>query len=116
MASSNNSEKRNRSRVGFATVIRLLIEADGKEIILKGSSRDLSLTGIFLSTENKYECGTKCSIIICLTGGIDKIELMMKGTVVRISDNGLGIVFDSMDVDTYSHLKNIVQYNSVDES
>ncbi len=40
----------------------------------------------------------------------------MKGTVIRISENGMGIEFDSMDVDTYSHLKNIVHYNSADDS
>jgi hypothetical protein len=116
MAVSNNDEKRKYSRVGFATELRVQIKADGKEINLEGSSRDLSLKGIFLSTETKFSCGTKCSVMVCLTGSIEKIELLMKGTVVRNSDNGMGIVFDSMDVDTYSHLKNIVRYNRMDES
>ena len=116
MVISNNDERRKHSRVGFTTEIRILLEADGKVVNLKGSSRDLSLKGIFISSKEKYASGTKCSIKVYLTGGIEKIELQMKGTVVRTSDNGIGIVFDSMDVDTYSHLKNIVYYNSRDDS
>ena len=112
MAVSNNDERRKHSRVGFTTAIQILLEAGGEKINLKGNSRDLSLKGIFVGTENKFSSGTKCSIKVYLTGGIDKIELVMKGTVVRDSDNGMGIRFDSMDVDTYSHLKNIVCYNS----
>ncbi len=115
MAVSNNDEKRKHPRVGFSTTIKILLDADGKKINIEGSSRDLSLKGIFVSTDNKFSCGTKCSIRVGLTGSIDKIELLMNGTVVRESENGMGIVFDSMDVDTYSHLKNIVRYNSIDD-
>ena len=114
MAVSNNDERRKHSRVGFKTAIQILLEADGRQINLVGSSRDLSLKGIFVSTQDRFPCGTKCSIKVCLTGTKEKIELLMKGTVVRNSDNGLGIGFDSMDVDSYSHLKNIVNYNRVD--
>jgi len=116
MVTSKNDEKRKHSRVGFTTKIKIKLSADGKEVDLKGSSRDLSLKGMFISSENHFSSGTKCSIKVYLTGGIDKIELQMKGTVIRNSDNGMGIVFDSMDVDTYSHLKNIVHYNSRDDS
>jgi len=116
MAVSNNDERRKHSRVGFTTTIQILLEADGKQINLEGSSRDLSLKGIFIRSQDRLPAGTKCAIKVYLTGTIDKIELLMKGTVVRVSDNGMGIGFDSMDVDSYSHLKNIVNYNSVDAS
>lgn len=116
MVISNNDERRKHSRVGFTTEIQIMLEADGKVVDLKGSSRDLSLKGIFISSEDTYASGTKCSIRVYLSGGIEKIELQMKGTVVRAGENGIGIAFDSMDVDTYSHLKNIVYYNSSDDS
>jgi hypothetical protein len=112
MAVSKNDERRKHSRVGFKTQIQVLLEADGRQIDLQGNSRDLSLKGLFVGTGAKFSIGTTCSITVWLTGGIEKIELLMKGTIARVSDHGLGIVFDSMDVDTYSHLKNIVQYNS----
>jgi len=116
MAVSNDDERRKHSRVGFLTQIEIRIEADGKKNILEASSKDLSLKGIFVSTEKRFPLGTKCLITVYLTGGIDKIELLMEGTVVRVTDNGFGIEFDSMDVDTYSHLKNIMYYNSMDDS
>ncbi len=115
MVVSRKDDRRKHSRVGFTTAIKVALEAGGEKINFDGNSNDLSLKGIFVTTQNSFSSGTKCSIRICLTGGIDKIELMIKGTVVRNSSNGMGIEFDSMDIDTYSHLKNIVYYNSVDE-
>ncbi len=115
-AVSSNNEKRRHSRVGFSTDIEILLQADGKEVRLPGNSKDLSLKGIFVGAKEKFVPGTKCLVNVYLTGGIDKIELQMKGTVVRMNDRGMGIIFDSMDVDTYSHLKNIVYYNSSDDS
>lgn len=118
MTASNNHEKRKHSRVGFATDIEILLQSGEKAVTLKGSSKDLSLRGMFAGSGSgeRFEPGTQCGVSIFLTGGIEKIELRMKGTVVRSSDRGMGIEFDSMDVDTYSHLKNIVYYNSGDGS
>ena len=109
-------ERRKHSRVGFTTAVFIVSEAGEKPFDLQGNSRDLSLKGLFVSTKKKIPCGAKCSIKVYLNGGVDKIELLMKGTIVRITDTGMGIVFDSMDVDTYSHLKNLVSYNCMDDS
>ena len=113
---SNKDERRKYTRIGFATKIRIRIEADGKQVEIDGNSKDLNLKGIFVTADDRFPSGAKCSIQVYLTGGIDEIELQMKGRVVRESENGMGIIFDSMDVDTYSHLKNIVYYNSCDDS
>lgn len=115
MAVSKNIERRRHCRVGFTAQIQILLEADGKTIHLEADSTDLSLKGIFIPTENRFSIGTTCIITLYLTGGIDKIELLIKGSVVRVSDKGMGIGFDSMDVDAYSHLKNIVAYNRVED-
>ena len=115
MAASKNDDRRKYSRVAFTTDIEIGIEADGKTIELKGNSKDLSLKGLFVSTSDVFASGTECDIRVGLSGGIEKIELEIKGRVVRVSENGMGILFDSMDVDSYSHLKNIVKYNSVDD-
>ena len=114
MNAAKFDEKRKHLRVGFATEIKIVINAGDKEINAKGSSKDLSLKGIFCSTDEKIDKGTECDIAIYLTGSIDKIVLNINGTVVRVDDAGIGVSFDSMDVETYSHLKNIVQYNSED--
>ena len=111
----NDDERRKYSRVGFATEIIIDLKTRDQER-LEGNSKDLSQKGLFVTTDQRFAMGTLCSVIIYLTGGIEKIELSIEGTVVRQTDTGIGIVFNSMDVDTYSHLKNIVHYNRVDFS
>lgn len=116
MSAENNDDRRKHSRVGFTTEIKVLLDLDGEQVILEGNSKDLSMKGIFVSTAQRFPEGTICSVKIYLTGSIEKIELAMQGTIVRQTEKGVGIAFDSMDVETYSHLKNIVQYNSTEDS
>jgi len=115
MADLNNDDRRKYYRVGFATEIKIVLKTDDN-VTLKGNSRDLSRKGIFVSTKERFDTGTLCTVKIYLTGGIDKIELLIEGTIVRQTDTGIGVIFNSMDVDTYSHLKNIVAYNRGDDS
>ncbi len=115
MAVLNNDNRRKHSRVGFATEIKIELKTKDK-VKLEGSSKDLSLKGIFVSTDKRFARGTLCFVKIYLTGGIEKIELLIEGTIVRQTDTGIGIIFNSMDIDTYSHLKNIVVYNRVEGS
>lgn len=110
----NDENRRKHSRVGFATQIKIDLKTKDP-VTLEGNSKDLSLKGIFVSTPRRFARGTSCFVKIYLTGGIEKIELLVEGTIVRQTDTGIGIVFNSMDVDTYSHLKNIVHYNRVDD-
>ncbi len=112
----HDDDRRKHSRVGFTTEIEIILKANDKEVILKASSKDLSMKGIFVRTDQRFEMGTDCSVNIYLTGGIEEIKLQIKGTIVRETETGIGVVFESMAVDTYTHLKNIVQYNSADES
>ena len=109
----NDENRRKHSRVGFATQIKIELKTKD-QVTLEGNSKDLSLKGIFVSTPRRFARGTSCFVKIYLTGGIEKIELLVEGTIVRQTDTGIGIVFNAMDVDTYSHLKNIVHYNRVD--
>ncbi len=111
-----NDDRRKHTRVGFTTEIHIVLQIQEKQVKLEGNSRDLSLKGIFVRTDKLFPRGTTCSVKIYLTGGIEKIELMIQGTIIRETEAGIGIIFNSMDVETYSHLKNIVRYNSKDDS
>ncbi|MCA1794448.1 MAG: PilZ domain-containing protein [Desulfotignum sp.] len=110
----HHDDRRRHTRVVFATDIQIILEIDDKQVTLEGSSKDLSLKGIFVTTDKPFAPGTRCVVKIRLTGTSEKIELVMKATVARQARNGIGIIFDSMDVETYSHLKNIVRYNQVE--
>jgi len=115
MIPSNTDNRRKYGRVEFSTPIRIILDVDGKAVELSGSSKDLSLKGIYIDTTRRFEPGTPCSVKIHLTGSSEKIELVMQASITRQTDKGMGIVFESMDVDTYVHLKNIVKYNCMEE-
>ncbi len=109
-ATEQNKEKRRHIRVDFKT--RIVIDTGTTEIETKGNSKDLSLKGVFINTDEKLPVGTRCNVSIFLSGGIDDIELKMKAEIVRVDEHGLGIAFGSMDLESYTYLKNIMCYNT----
>ena len=107
-----NEEKRKKTRVDFKT--QVILKTDESEIEVEANSKDISIKGIFVNTEKKIPVGTPCDIEILLTGTFTRLALSIKGIIVRQDASGLGIVFDSMDIDSRFHLKNIVMHNASD--
>ncbi len=105
-------DKRRRTRVHFKTQVAL--KTDISEIKAGAKSSDISMKGMFISTNEKIPAGTSCDIEIVLSGTTSKLALNIKGAIARQDKTGLGITFDSMDVDSYFHLKNIVMNNASD--
>jgi len=110
MEITGNQNRRRYARVEFST--RIVLTASSAKIEVMGSSRDLSLKGVFVDTDIRLAPGTECDLKIFLTGGVEDIELFIRARVARMVDTGLGISFEAMDLDSYTHLKNIVLYNS----
>lgn len=107
-----NEERRKKTRVHFKTQVTL--KTDKSEIVAEANSKDISIKGMFVNTEKKIPLGTPCDMEILLTGTSTRLALSIKGKVTRQDASGLGVVFDSMDIDSYFHLKNIVMYNASD--
>ncbi len=103
------TEKRQHERVEFNT--RILLRAEGLEIDSTGNSRDISMKGMFVSTNEKLSVGSPCQVDIVLFGGIKDIEICMQARVARIEPGGIGIRFGAIDIDSFTHLKYIVAYN-----
>ncbi len=77
-------------------------------------TENLSTKGVLvLGILNRSE-GDTCDIALHLSGTSDDISLTMQGEVVRREDNGIGVHFTEMDLDSYTHLRNIIYYNSDD--
>ncbi len=108
----SHDERRRDKRVQFKT--KIILKSGASEISLYGSSKDLSVKGIFLETDQNISIGTTARIEVLLTGREEKLVLQIMGKVVRKGAAGVGIEFDSMDIDSYTHLKNIVRYNTED--
>lgn len=105
-----NHDKRTKQRVDFKTKITL--KTDRSEFNIEGSSKDLSLKGMFINTYEDITLNTNCKIEVYLTGMMEEFTLHMQGSVIRKEDNGIAVKFISMDLDSYTHLKNILRYNT----
>jgi len=76
-----------------------------------GEVKDLSMSGMFMLTGERLQQDDQVQISIVLTGTSPEIDVNFSGTVSRIDENGMGFTFKKMDLDSYTHLKNIVTYN-----
>ncbi len=102
-------EGRMKTPIGFRTDI--VLDAGSSQIHSMGSACDLSLGGVFVDTQETVAVGTRCRINISLCGTSMPIVMQGNGRVIRTDASGMGIAFESMDLDSYSHLKNIVRCN-----
>ena len=80
----------------------------------QGEVENLSMAGMFLVTNERLTEGEAVAIKIFLSGTLPEIAVGFTGTVTRIDGNGAGITFEKMDLDSYTHLKNIIAYNLED--
>ncbi len=76
-----------------------------------GAVENLSMTGMFLVTNEQLEEGDTADITIALTGTLPEIAVNFTGVVTRLTEDGVGFTFEKMDLDSYTHLKNIIAYN-----
>lgn len=100
-----STRKFSRVRFNVAATIR------SGERQFQGAVENLSMTGMFLVTNEQLSDGELVNITIVLTGTLPEIEVNFKGIVTRIADDGIGFTFDKIDLDSYMHLKNIIAYN-----
>ncbi len=77
----------------------------------QGSVENLSMRGMFLVTDERLPLGDQVDITMALSGTSPEISITFSGAVSRVADNGLGFFFDKIDLDSYTHLKNIIAYN-----
>ncbi len=101
-------EQRRRLRVPFQIDVELYVE--GHDII-SVISRDISMKGVFVETEENIRQSSPCRVKISLAGASGIPPLDIKGKIVRVASNGVGVDFLEMDSETFTHLRNIVAYN-----
>lgn len=112
MSISDKDDRRKYSRVVFTTKIEIhMLDESGQNVQFVANSKDLSQRGLFVKTDKRPMLDTACRVTVYLSRGIDDLKLEIQGRIVRYTDAGFGIEFESMDVDTYTHLKMLVLYN-----
>jgi hypothetical protein len=81
----------------------------------RGEVENLSMSGMFMETSERLAIGDEVEIGIILTGTDPELCINFNGRVCRITEDGLGFSFEKIDLDSYTHLKNIIAYN-IDDS
>ena len=84
------TNKRGRSRLSFN--IGVMVGVGSKKVIA-GTSRDVSMTGIFINTQDRIPVGEVCGIEILMAGKSSNLRIRARGTVVRHEPDGIGITF-----------------------
>ncbi|MHB8149659.1 MAG: PilZ domain-containing protein [Desulfobulbia bacterium] len=103
--------KRKNTRVPFQVIIGLDFPDRSHA---ECETADLSLKGVFVLGVTGHKVGENCLVSLRLVGSTSHLTLKMKGTVVRVEEDGLALHFYEMDLDSFFHLKNILYYNSED--
>lgn len=112
MGISDKNDRRKYSRVDFTTKIEIhMLDESGQKVTLAANSKDLSQRGVFVKTDKRPVLDTACQVNVYLSGGIEDLRLEIQGRIVRHTDAGFAVTFESMDIDTYTHLKTLVLYN-----
>jgi len=76
-----------------------------------GEVENLSMNGMFMVTSEQLQPEEPVDISIILSGAYPEINVSITGKVSRIVENGIGFTFERTDLDSYTHLKNIVANN-----
>ncbi len=99
------------SRVNFR--VDATIKAADRQF--SGSVDNLSMSGMFMVTDKRLPLNEPVDITIAITGTEPQISVNFSGKVGRIIENGMAFIFEKIDLDSYTHLKNIIAYN-IDDS
>lgn len=104
-------EKRELTRVAFNIEATIHYQ----ERTFSGKVDNLSLKGMFIQTSEKFKLQDSIQITIHLAGETSDLAINLNGIVVRMVEQGIGVQFDKVDLDSFIHLRNIVAYNNGDE-
>ena len=106
------AEQRKNTRVPFHATITVSFPDKTYDHC---ETQDLSLKGVFVKGINDPRAeGDRCSLSLHLSGASSDISLHMSGEVVQTRDDGIGLHFCEIDLDSFFHLKNIIYFNSED--
>lgn len=80
----------------------------------QGNVENLSMNGMMLVTDERLPEGDPVDILMVLTGTSPELSLGFEGRVSRSCENGIAFHFEKIDLESYTHLRNIIAFNSDD--
>ena len=107
----SNSDQRRYSRSTIRARAELRLHTG---IVMEGESRDVSMNGLFVKADHMFPVGNVCQVVLVLEGGDREFRIETSGEVVRVSEEGIAIEFEQIDLDSMEHLRKLVLYNADD--
>ncbi len=83
-------------------------------ILLEGETENISMKGLWFRTEKTFPKDTPIRIHLYLSGTQETESLTIRGSVVRIEADGMGIQFEAIDSDSIEHLQRLLMYNAIE--
>jgi len=94
------------------TAIEVEIAAADRRVT--GETRDVSLSGLYFYGERSLPAGTPCRVTLFVGGRESGARIDASGRIARVDAHGLAVSFDTVDLDGYQHLRQLVLLNSPD--
>ena len=107
MSESNNA--REFSRIGIPMTATLSVDGERTESC---EVVNISLSGIELCTEHNRSLGDHSQVEVQFGYPGNELSIQAEGKIVRITSDGLALNFESIGLESYEHLKNLITYNS----
>jgi hypothetical protein len=102
-----DQDKRKRSRAPAHFDVGILL-GDGA---IRVQIINISLTGILCTTDRRFRKDDACTVVISLR---EDLQITIDAKILRVGTGETAISFSAMDEESFSHLKNVVQYNTGD--
>jgi len=80
-----------------------------------GWSRDISLKGIYVHTDDRQRIGTMCELALTIKSGVGVTRLSVFGQVARYDAEGIAFQFCDLAADTAALIGDIVERHLEDE-
>ena len=108
---SDSQSRREMTRVPLQ--IETELRSEGHTLTL-GETTDISLKGLYVASRQPLPARTACHITLHLGPQEHPIRIVLEGTIVRASTEGMAIEITSIPPDSFAHLHNLVAYNAQD--
>jgi len=93
------------------------VELDCGDKVVCGRLADVSMQGARLVCDEKLPLQAACLAKLFLGDSRESpLCIMAKGKVVRSTEDGIGVEFTEIDLDSFEHLRNLVRMNADDVS
>ncbi len=102
-------EKNRRKTTRVPLTFTVTISLHGQDIPIQ--TDNISLRGLLCSPDKRLQAGQTCTVLIELN---KEVLIKLDATILRASEDDTAIYFNTMDEESFFHLKRLVQYNTDD--